>query len=115
MRYISINGAVFIFLQRGEKLKENEGLPLNGYPDRRYILWPRTYGWDVCVKVITSGKVCWKPIKKDRLKDEVSAWQAAWIHLKQYPTLVDRYDENYGAVDKEFFFHQSEVNKLITI
>lgn len=35
MRVVSLNGAAFIFLQRGEKLKENEGLRHNKFPDRK--------------------------------------------------------------------------------
>ena len=81
MRYISINGAVFIFLQRGEKLKENEGLPLNGFPDRRYVLWPRGEYWDVREKVFHSGGLSWEPVANELFSDEDSAWQAAINHL----------------------------------
>ena len=80
MRYISINGAVFIFLQRGEKLKENEGLPLNGFPDRRYVLWPRGDVWDVRLKVYKCGKISWEPIVKEYYLDEEMAWQGAYGH-----------------------------------
>lgn len=81
MRYVSINGAVFIFLQRGEKLKENEGLPLNGFPDRRYVLWPRGDYWDVREKVFHSVGLSWEPVANELFYDEDSAWEAAINHL----------------------------------
>lgn len=80
MRYVSINGAVFIFLQRGEKLKENDGLTLNGFPDRRYVLWPRGECWDVRVKIFHSGKVSWEPISENLFITEEMAWQEAIGH-----------------------------------
>jgi len=80
MRSVSINGAVFIFLQRGEKLKENEGLPPNGFPERRYVLWPRGDYWDVREKVFQSGGVSWEPIANKPFRDENAAWQAAYEH-----------------------------------
>ncbi|UYF56294.1 hypothetical protein M2R49_03685 [Citrobacter amalonaticus] len=80
MRYVSINGAVFIFLQRGEKLKENEGLPLNGFPDRRYVLWPRGDYWDVREKVFQFGGMSWEPIASEPFPDESAAWLTAYAH-----------------------------------
>lgn len=41
MRKVSINGAVFIFMARREKLKVFDWLPSNGLPDSKYVLWPR--------------------------------------------------------------------------
>lgn len=83
MRYISINGAVFIFLQRGEKLKENEGLPLNGFPDRRYVLWPRGDYWDVREKVFSAKGMEWLPISESLFENEHDAWQSAYSHCTQ--------------------------------
>lgn len=47
MRTVSINGAVFIFMARGEKLQDADWLPSSGKPDQKFVLWPRGDGWDV--------------------------------------------------------------------
>ncbi len=44
MRKVSINSAVFIFMTKGEKLKDSDWLPSNGLPDSKYILWSRGKG-----------------------------------------------------------------------
>lgn len=86
MRVISLNGAAFIFLQKGERLKENEGLAHNKFPDRRYVLWPRGDGWDVRVKLYHFGKASWEPVADSLFSDEDAAWQAAFVHLNDNPT-----------------------------
>ncbi len=115
MRSVSLNGAVFIFLRRGEKLKENEGLSLNGYPDRRYVLWPRGCGWDVRLKVLQSDGVRWEPIAAEGFKDEASAWQAAWEHLKDNPTLGQRRNEPRGAVGLELPFRHPDIDNIFRL
>lgn len=88
MRVVSLNGAAFIFLQKGERLKENEGLAHNKFPDRRYVLWPRGDGWDVRVKVYHLEKASWLPIAESLFPNEDDAWQAAFKHLSDYPILI---------------------------
>ncbi|EDV9737541.1 hypothetical protein NGY92_001072 [Salmonella enterica] len=87
MRVASLNGAAFIFLQRGEKLKENEGLAHNKFPDRRFVIWPRADGWDVRVKVHQFGKVSWEAIAEFLFFDEDEAWQAAFDHHHKKPAM----------------------------
>lgn len=82
MRIVSLNGAAFIFLQRSERLKENLRPPHNKFPDRRYILWPRSEGWDVRVKVNQFSKVVWKPIAEPLFCDIDAPWLAANEHLE---------------------------------
>ena len=62
MRKVSINGAVFIFMARGEKIKDSDWMPSNGLPDSKYVLWPRGEGWEAL------------------FADEPEAWQAAYSH-----------------------------------
>lgn len=87
MRVVSLNGAAFIFLQRGERLRENEGLVHNKFPDQRYVLWPRGQGWDVRVKVHQFAEVSWQPIAESHFASEEEAWQAAWKHMSDRPTV----------------------------
>lgn len=87
MRVVSLNGAAFIFMQRGEKLKENEGLAHNKFPDRRYVIWPRADGWDVRVKVYQCGKMSWEAIAEFLFFDEDEAWAASFNHLQDKPVL----------------------------
>lgn len=88
MRVVSLNGAAFIFLQRGEKLKANEGLAHNKFPDCRYVLWPRIEGWDVRVKIYHQGKVSWETIAESLFSNEDEAWQAAYGHLNENPVCL---------------------------
>lgn len=101
---VSLNGAAFIFLKRGEKLKENERLAHNKFPDRRYVLWPRGQVWDVRVKVHQFAEVSWEPIAESHFSSEEEAWQAAWNHLCDHPT------ESYK---KETEVHN--FNKFVTV
>ena len=98
MRVVSLNGAAFIFLQRGEKLKENEGLTHNKFPDRRYVIWPRANGWDVRVKIHHCGKVGWEAIAEFSFFDEDEAWQAAFAHFQDHPatSLLSYKDKGSG-------------------
>ncbi|AVE69854.1 hypothetical protein AM351_19605 [Citrobacter koseri] len=80
MRKVSINGAVFIFMARGEKLKDSDWLPSNGLPDSKYVLWPRGEGWDVrYLEFVTKG-IDWLPIAENIFSSESEAWQAAYGH-----------------------------------
>lgn len=80
MRKVSINGAVFIFMARGEKLKDSDWMPSNGLPDSKYVLWPRGEGWDVRYLVFGTKGVEWLPIEENSYSDESEAWQAAFGH-----------------------------------
>ncbi|MGK3227661.1 hypothetical protein ACCW94_21545 [Enterobacter soli] len=80
MRKVSINGAVFIFMARGEKLKDSDALPSNGTPDKKYVLWPRGEGWDVRSLLFGEKGIEWLPIAEHLFADESEAWQAAYGH-----------------------------------
>jgi hypothetical protein len=80
MGKISINGAVFIFMAKGEKLKESDAYPSNGTPDQKYVLWPRGEGWDVRYLEFGSNGIEWLPIAETIFADEPEAWQAAYGH-----------------------------------
>ncbi|NNS05981.1 hypothetical protein [Erwinia sp. JH02] len=67
-----------MFMARGEKLTEEDGLPRNGVPDGRYVLWPRGEGWDVRYLVVGGGSRDWVAIADQLFPDEDSAWQAAF-------------------------------------
>ncbi|MBO4146995.1 hypothetical protein LCD46_17275 [Enterobacter ludwigii] len=79
-RKVSINGAVFIFMARGEKLKSSDALPSNGLPDQKYVLWPRGDGWDVRYLVFGSTGIEWLPMAETLFSGEPEAWQAAFAH-----------------------------------
>lgn len=104
MRVVSLNGAAFIFLQRGERLKENEGLTHNKFPDRRYVLWPRGDGWDVRVKLYHLGKVNWEPVGESLFSNEDAAWQAAFEHLENHDVIWQG-AESTGASFRLFSNH----------
>ncbi len=53
MRKVSINGAVFIFIAKSEKLKDSDWMPSNGLPDSKYVLWPR--GEEYVVRYMVFG------------------------------------------------------------
>jgi len=83
MRKVSINGAVFIFMARGEKLKDCDWMPSNGLPDSKYVLWPRGEGWDVRYSEFGSKGIEWWPIGEALFADEPEAWQAAYSHCAE--------------------------------
>ncbi|MGT1886874.1 hypothetical protein SPL85_13595 [Enterobacter hormaechei subsp. xiangfangensis] len=84
MRKVSINGAVFIFMARGEKLKDSDWMPSNGLPDSKYVLWPRGEGWDVRYSKFGSKGIEWWPIGETLFADEPEAWQAAYGHWMKF-------------------------------
>ncbi|EPS4513463.1 hypothetical protein A1J85_03780 [Klebsiella aerogenes] len=80
MRKVSINGAVFIFMARGEKLNDCDVLPRSGMPDQKYVIWSRVEGWDVRYLKFGSSKIEWLPITEHLFADESEAWQSAYGH-----------------------------------
>lgn len=78
MRRVIINGAVFMFMARGETLTEDDALPRNGVPDGRYVLWPRGDLWDVRYLAVGGGNRDWVEIADQLLPDQDSVWQAAF-------------------------------------
>lgn len=80
MRRISINGAVFMFMARGEKLKDSDIYPSNGMPDQKYVLWPRGESWDVRYLEFSAKGIEWLPIAENLFADEPEAWQCAYGH-----------------------------------
>ncbi|MFB4762696.1 hypothetical protein ACE3JZ_14145 [Enterobacter hormaechei subsp. steigerwaltii] len=80
MGKISISGAVFIFLARGEKLKDSDYFPSTGMPDQKYVLWPRGEGWDVRYLEFGTRGIEWLPIAEQLFANEPEAWQAAYGH-----------------------------------
>lgn len=115
MRVVSLNGAAFIFLQRGEKLRENEGLAHNKFPDRRYVIWPRANGWDVRVKVHHCGKMGWEAIAESLFSDEDKAWLSAYDHLHKCPAVRERHDDGHGAKELEPSFVNPEVYNFFSL
>ncbi|AXW99127.2 hypothetical protein CWR40_004218 [Cronobacter sakazakii] len=80
MGRLAISGALFIFKKRGEKLEPWESETCNGWPDHRYVLWPRAEWWDVrYLKRTQEGKE-WLPIAEKPFADESAAWLAAYSH-----------------------------------
>ncbi|ELC7393266.1 TPA: hypothetical protein LTW89_004314 [Enterobacter hormaechei] len=93
MGKISINGAVFIFMARGEKLKDSDVLSSNALPDQKYVLWPRGEGWDVRYLVYGAKGIEWLPIAEHLFADEPEAWQAAYGHWME---IYKRWDNMLG-------------------
>ncbi|WP_236316477.1 hypothetical protein [Enterobacter hormaechei] len=80
MGKISLNGAVFIFMARGEKLQDSDAFPSNGTPDQKYVLWPRGEGWDVRYLKFGSKGGEWMHIAENLFANEAEAWQGAYDH-----------------------------------
>ncbi|EPU9086094.1 hypothetical protein ACV0PS_003486 [Enterobacter hormaechei] len=97
MRKISINGAVFIFMARGEKLKDSDALPSNGTPDQKYVLWPRGEGWDVRYSEFGLKGIEWLQIGEALFGDEAEAWQAAYGHWVEICTRRNKMMGNSSA------------------
>ncbi|MGC0958064.1 hypothetical protein WKH22_09225 [Pantoea agglomerans] len=87
MRRFSINGALFMFMERGEKLTDDAIWNVRWGPGSRYVLWPHVEYWDVRFKHIKNNKLEWLPVADKPFDNENEAWQAAyadWEHkLKQ--------------------------------
>lgn len=83
MRWVSINGAVFMFMARGEKLQKQHLLPRDNLPDQRYVLWPRGEWWDVRYLDVMGRTREWLPIADKPFCDESAAWLAALAHWEK--------------------------------
>lgn len=80
MKKISINGALFLFMARGEKLTEDAIWNEAWGPHNRYVLWPRGEFWDVRLKKVENRKLEWLQIADNPFSDENEAWQAAYFN-----------------------------------
>lgn len=80
MRRASINGALFLFMERGEKLTHDAIWNDRLGPDNRYVLWPRGEFWDVRFKYVKNNKLEWLPVADKPFANENEAWQAAYSH-----------------------------------
>jgi len=80
MRRASINGALFLFMERGGKLTHDAIWNDRLGPDKRYVLWPRGEFWDVRFKHVKNNKLEWLPVADKPFADENAAWQAAYGH-----------------------------------
>jgi len=78
MRRFSLNGALFMLMERGEKLTDNAIWNGRWGPDNRYVLWPRGEYWDVRFKQVKNNKLEWVPVADKPFIDCDAAWQAAY-------------------------------------
>lgn len=85
MKKISINGALFLFMARGEKLTEDAIWNEAWGPHKRYVFWPRGEFWDVRFKKVENGKLEWLPVADGPIANEGEAWQAAYSHWNELP------------------------------
>lgn len=79
----SINGALFLFMERAEKLTHDAIWNDRLGPGNRYVLWPRGEYWDVRFKQVKNNKLEWLPVAEKPFKDEASAWQADYGHWEK--------------------------------
>lgn len=88
MRRASINGALFLFMERGEKLTHDAIWSDRLGPDNRYVLWPCGEYWDVRFKQVKNNKLEWLPVadKPFANENENEAWQAAYSHWQSTQT-----------------------------
>ncbi|PPC71315.1 hypothetical protein C1Y42_14615 [Pantoea sp. ICBG 985] len=78
MRKISINGALFLFMARCEKLTDDVIWNEAWGPHNRYVLWPRGEFWDVRFKKVENGRLEWLRIADEPFSNKNEAWQAAY-------------------------------------
>ena len=83
MRRISLNGALFMFMERGEKLTHETIWNDRLGPDNRYVLWPRGEYWDVRFKHVKNNKLEWLPVADKIFTNENEAWTAAYSHWQK--------------------------------
>ena len=106
MRRAAINGAVFLFLARGETLQKKDIFPCNGVPDERYVLWPRGDLWDVRYYNRQTNEML--AIADAPFSDESAAWLAAFAHRE---ALSEKSQISYCKNDEEY----DEVYKRIPV
>lgn len=85
MRRVSINGALFMFMERGEKLTHDAIWNEAWGPQNRYVLWPRAGFWVVRFKKVDNGRLEWLPVACEPFANEEEAWQAAYSHWDGQP------------------------------
>lgn len=112
MGKISINDAVFIFMAKGEKLKDSDVFPSNGTPDQKYVLWPRGEGWDVRYLVFGSKGIEWLPISESIFTDESEAWQSAYGHWMNLREKLYASQQSRDASDSKLSFNNLKINNV---
>lgn len=80
MRKASLNGATFIFMAIGEKLKDSDIWNNAHVLDNRYVLWPHGEFWDVRFMGTHGCSGKWVGIADQPFHDETSAWLSALEH-----------------------------------
>lgn len=78
MRWYTLNSALFLFLERGEKLTRDAIWNDSWGPHNRYVIWPRGEYWDVRFKRVENGKLDWEALADKPFANEQEAWQAAY-------------------------------------
>lgn len=91
MRRFSLNGALFMFMERGEKLSHDAIWNDRLGPDNRYVLWPRGEFWDVRFKQVKNNKLEWVPVADKPFRSESAAWQAAYADWERKLKLLESY------------------------
>ena len=78
MRRYALSSALFMFMERGEKLTFDAIWNDSYGPQNRYVIWPRAQYWDVRFKRVTNGMLEWETIADKPFGSENEAWQAAY-------------------------------------
>jgi len=78
MRRFSLNGALFMFMERGEKLTHDAIWNDRWGPGSRYVLWPRGGYWDVRFRHIKDNKLEWLSVADKPFVSECATWQATY-------------------------------------
>lgn len=94
MRRLSLNGALFIFMERGEKLTYDAIWNQNIWPSQRYVIWPRAGFWDVRYKTVEDGKLNWLPVVDALFANEDEAMKAALDHWESQPKYTRHYNHD---------------------
>lgn len=88
MRSFSLNGALFMFMGRGEKLTDDAIWNDRWGPDERYVIWPRSVYWDVRFKKVGQGRLECLAISDKPFASSDEAWQAAYADWEQKCYLI---------------------------
>lgn len=78
MRRVSICGAVFVFLDKGEELTKDAFYTSFYLPDQRYVIRPHHEGWDVRYLDIASDMREWLRVASHTLPDVTAVWLDIW-------------------------------------